>query len=422
MYTYRLILFLIFLWSFSHGQIEPANEFFPDEHLENFDLKGNVKSVEIRETVDGFDSKGKMTYITNLHFNENGFLFKTYLTNVDGFKYLDEENVYNNNLLVRKTLYSRKREEVDGKLVFTAELLPYQIKYTYDLEGKLLAKHEKSHLDGDFFLTEKYKYSNNLLVEELVLNKHFGRNRMEWVSGNYLIKNSYNTNNQLINKKKYNYEARGRNKHLVDSVEHFEVIIHEEHTIDSTKFVLVSEWNYKYNKLNQLIFSEVIDHSANKEIYTINTSYEYFGSKPSKVVRLFNAHNITVDSTTYHILNKTIDEYDYQIVKNDTLISTEMSLYQHEASDDIEVHTKYKYEYNSDGTYLKVWNKDNKTGSINKYNKYGNLVELINTEGLPTEKITYHFDAKGNWVYKQHVILPEIKEIELVERKIEYYD
>lgn len=423
MFTLRFCLFLIVFGSYSYAQIEPTKALLSNEYIESFDLKGNVKSVEIRETKDGFDSNEKITNITNLHFNKEGYLLKSFETYGDGFKYLDEENVYNNNLLVQKTLYSRKREEVDGKLVFTTELLPYQIKYTYDLEGKLLAKHEKSHRERDFFLTEIYKYSNRLLVEELVLNTHFGRNRMEWESGNYLIKNYYNMDNQLINQKKYDYEAKGYSKRLVDSAEQFEVIIHEEKTLDSTKFKLEKEWINAYNKVNQLISQEIIDYSMPDEPWHTIITYEYFGNKQSKLTSQFKDKFFTIESKDYNILNKTVLSDDYQVINNDTLIIAESVAYKHEASEELKSRLLYSYEYNTDGTYLKFnFDEDKTIVSTSKYNSHGHLIEIRNDTNRLIHKINYKYDTKGNWINKQWVFEPDSTVIELVERKIDYYD
>ncbi len=417
-----LILF-IFSGLFSYSQIEYEKEYFSDEFIKTYDLKGNVKYAEIIEIEEDFTSDEKITYKIKLHFNKGGYLQKKYSTYNDGFEYLAEKNVYDeNNQIIHKIKYSRKEETIDDKAVFLKEFEDYQIKYFYDSVGNLLSQHEKSHKENDFFLTKRYSYENNLLIEKLVINHHFGPNRVEWTSSNFLLKNTFNSDGLLVKQQHYAYNGKEFNRYIVDGVEQFELIIQNEKTLDTTKFVLQKEWIKKYNQAKQLIFEEMRDYSMPKDTLHLISTFEYFGSMPSKVTRQFKDRYITSNSKTYHILNKLISSYDYQIIKNDTLISSEMSAFKYEASDDLEIGSIYKYEYNSDGTYLKVSYKNNIIGHTEKYNKYGQLVESVSVDKEMAQKVFYKYDANGNWVYKQRISLPDMKEIELVERKLEYYD
>lgn len=421
---FKLLLGFIFtlMGLCSYSQREDSSEKFPFESKNYFDLKGNVLSAEITVTKDHFNSYQKISNTTVLRFNKDGYLLKKYETYGDSIIILTEENVFNNNnQLIHKTEYSRKQAEINNKMVFTMELADYQTKYSYNSEGKLLTKHEKSHREKDFFLTKRYRYENNLLKEELAINHHFGPNRMEWISDNYLIKYTYE--GLVVKQQKYKYEGKGYNRYVKDGIEQFELIIQDEKTLDTSKFVLESERRKEYNQANQLIIQEANAYlTGNDSLHTM-IAREYFGTKLSKYTGMFDDKYITVNNIDYHILNKTIQSYDYQIILNDTLISSETLAFKYEASDDLEIRSISKYEYNADGSYIKFnFDKDMLLGSTENYNVHGHLIENRNAQNELTEKYNYQYDTRGNWIYKQWVSLPDEREIELIERKIKYFN
>lgn len=122
-------------------------------------------------------------------------------------------------------------------------------------------------------------------------------------------------------------------------------------------------------------------------------------------------------------MNKTVLSDDYQVINNDTLIIAESVAYKHEASEELKSRLLYSYEYNTDGTYLKFnFDEDKTIVSTSKYNSHGHLIEIRNDTNRLIHKINYKYDTKGNWINKQWVFEPDSTVIELVERKIDYYD
>lgn len=410
---FKLLLRSIFtlITLFSYSQLDHSAEKIPYESKKYFDLKGNVKSTEITVTKNHFNSDEKITNTTVLHFNNDGYLLRKYDTYGDSIIILTEENIFNtNNQLIHKTEYSRKRSEINNRTVTPMEFTDYQTKYLYNSEGKLLTRLEKSHQGEDFFLTKKYWYEDNLLKEELAINHHFGPNRIEWTSGNYLMKYAYNSEGLVVKQQEYKYEGKGYNMSVKDGIEEFELIIQDEKTLDTTKLVLEREWKKEYNDTKQLILEEMSDYSMNEDTSHLISTYEYFGSKLSKVSRQLKDNYIIVNSN------------DYQIVKNDTLITKEFLTYKDESLEKSNIRY-YTYQFKADGSYSKFnLDIDKILGSTENYNKYGHLIEIRNAQNEFIKKYNYQYDTHGNWIYKQWVSFPDEIEIELIERKIDYYD
>ena len=433
----NFISYTLFFYSFlAFAQLDE----YPDEHISQYDLKGNVKSVKITEISDVWvknDEKEKVKSIRELYFNQAFFLSQDYHTSNDGFRYLSEENIYDvNNNVLTKTEYSRKWKSINGKSIFTKALSDYIEKFEYDYKGNLLKIFRKSYRENDFYLVTKNDYENNLLIKSLRLNDHVSfRFHREGPRNTTLEKYFYNTKGLVVRRQNHIYDTKLFTR--LDSIDSFTPIIFKEKDITYSKFNLSSEYIYKYNDKEQLIYQESIKLDDDYYVFDSKTEYEYFGSKEAK--------------TLYNMDEKDFGgfSYDYVVKNNDTLVKAKWS-FSKTNDEEQQNNLYYQINYNDDESfekteytngYIKSISYFNTKGEVFKYRdyeynmtinthyEYNDLGVLIskrseskNSEGVITSRLIIKYDTKGNWVHEQLIDVPQNKDIRWIERIIAYYD
>lgn len=403
-------LIIIFFSFIGFGQ----NDEYPREHISNYDLVGKVKYA----TVTTINKKGSYGYpnktiaFTNEYmFNNDGFLLQDYLTNNDGFRYLNEENVYDeDNKILLKIERARKSKKIGKKRGFSDQLLTYQEKYNYDSHGNLLTKYQKSDIEDEFYLAQKNIYDYGFLVEEISLNNHLPQSAIGYSSDfreSYKIINERNEEENYINSKTYKYETTEFVRN--DDGSFKEYVIYDLDKLKNTKLILESERIKKYNDLGQLVSENIKFHSGNYLYENMNISYEYFGSKESK--RTFDDDGMINGYTL-----------DYVVIKNDTLISKRLNFGNYNKDEKVIERLEFEIIYNQDRSYKKlIYDTDGNLEETLFYDKYGNFQSRIPEQksDLKSEKI---YDDKGNLVSFKLFSISKNKLLKSVEKKIEYYD
>ena len=263
-------LFVIILITFGSCSNNSSNSPKNDRKISK--LKGNVKSVsEIN-----YSDAGKC--LTNIFFNQNGYITKQESFNPDGS-------------LIRRWIYSYDSNNlpVTRKCWVLKDSLSYTMYYYYNANKKLTStKLIKSNGILGTLDTIQYDTKLNTLFE-----RNFGENNL---LGNSILK-KFNDRNEVIEElySEYIIHTQGKftykynSKHLLEEVSGW-----------TNKETLVSRIHNTYFEDNNIKKTETYN-SANVLVSTINYKYDKEGN-PIEIIELFPDNKIK---------NKSMYNYQY---------------------------------------------------------------------------------------------------------------
>lgn len=324
----NLLFFLGFIINNVNAQIEP-----PDYN--KYDLKGNVKSMEIirYDAVDYFGKLKKVKVISNAILNyDTNFRIKNIKETEDSV-----ENFYE--IVCIETLGSKVFKIIKNKTTIELD------EFKYDNKGNII---EYNNFRKDTLKRKKvaiYDSDNRLIEYKEYNNRGSIDYKRSW---------KYDLNNKLIESENYHYGYYNKNQFKYNNSILYQTIILNENG------VITSKVNHTYHK----------NGKRKEEIETFIDSNEF-----SKVIRIYDNNGNILSTIKYDTNNKIVE-------RENTRYDTKGNIISEEGSWGIQL-----WEFDKNNYLIKMENKyrlstsEGLTKKISTYenDSYGNPIKIIET-------------------------------------------
>lgn len=331
----------------------------------------------------------------------NGHLIKFFYFEKDGTTFLEEESMYNRK---GKLAHQTKRDEVKRTINGKDSTYIHQINELriYTIYGSLKEVWLKSSYQDDYFIKEKYSYTNtNLLLKRESFNSNIRTEyhitcRGSSVDTDYVELYTYDARNRLIEKKVYAYEY------------HFD---EDNYTAierrNFSEYMLHKSIKYKYNERN-LIVKELRKHFGGYlegSVNTITRKYDY----KNRLIEDMTIHRVGHGSGhiyEYYEKNGELDKVIVIYTRKKVRVKTILKRIGYVTEKENDNFVRYDYS-------------NGKLVEIEKYDKYGD--EIMNKDLDDRENRTYEYvyDKCGNWTSR--VLFEKGIKKEKIVRELEYY-
>ncbi|WP_420571886.1 hypothetical protein [Kordia sp.] len=398
-------------------QITPAKLFQPNDfHWNETSFKGPIQKATTRNygyTFNKADSTyteytasnhEKDVFIDNdqiEEFDKKGRVVKFFYLEQDGTTFLEEENMYNRKGLYHNTKRDEVRKKVNGKSVTKIHEIHESRMYT--IYGSLKEVWVKSSFQDDYFIKERYFYSdaNVLLKKELynsnVRTEYYLTCKGSSVDTDYVYLYAYDDQNRLTEKKIYAYEY--------NFDEDYYKVVNYRNFSDYTLHTVI---NYEYNNKN-LIVKEVRKNLGGYLIGVVNTITRKYDHKD----------RLIEDMATYTAGHGNGHMYEYY-EENGELVRV-VGIYTSKKNGVKNLLKRINYITGKvDDHFVRYDYSNGNLVEIEKYNLYGDQIASKNIRDYESHEFVYTYDMYGNWTSR--ILLEKGIKKEKIVRELEYFE
>lgn len=432
LYSLIFILFY-FVFGITNAQKPLTNlAYHRLDSLDNYksskeEIIGNVQEMEIENRLIFFHHKYRDSIYLSRDIKEryvfDGFqnLVKKY-TLLDRGYFLDEENIYDdqNRLLFHKE-YRPNYECENYKPIRPNGYITYEEKYTYDDLGNLVTLYKKNTYSKDFIIYKRNTYNHlNQLIKEDFYNNHIDLSILGYTGCREYVQCRGDGSREYDSEYLHYYDTTGnkiKSELFIDNSQMYDSVPQTKSDTDDYSS-LFRHWktiNYDYDSKNRLIESVTDEffsrrYSSYPEPRKYETKYVY-------------SNNIAVQRTNAQYYAKGRRSTRLLTYKLDQKRVTEETVFNMSEINQKKYPKRILYMlfHHSDGSFTKKdYDENGEVTSIRSYDKYKNLVEFKQMEGMH-EKFMHKYDDKGNWVSRVGYNTQGL-EFENICRKITYFN